>query len=219
MFLGHYAIAFAAKRATPETSLGTLFLASVFIDLLWPLFLLIGLERARIDPGIRGLSPLVFEHYPVSHSLLAALGWALLLGAAYFWASRDRRGALAVGALLISHWLLDAIVHRPDLPLLPGGQVSVGLGLWDAPLVSTVGEAMLFAGGLALYLSTVQGRVRRGALASLAALLLVIYVADVFGPPPPSMAAVAWAGLAQWLLVAAGYWVDRPRGQREALHA
>ena len=210
MFLGHYAVSFAAKRAAPETSLGTLFFASVFIDLLWPLLLLAGIERARIDGNIAGLSPLIFEHYPVSHSLLAVAGWALVLGAACFWAFRDQRGALVVGALVVSHWLLDAIVHRPDLLLVPGGSIAVGAALWNVPVVSALLEAALFAGGLALYLRTVRGQVRRWPLLALCALLLVIFVADIVGPPPPSINAVALAGLAQWLLVAAGFWVDRP---------
>jgi hypothetical protein len=209
MFLGHYAVAFAAKRAAPETSLGTLFFASVFIDLLWPLLLLVGIERARIDGNIAGLSPLVFEHYPVSHSLLAVAGWALLLGAAYFAARRELRAALVVGALVASHWLLDAIVHRPDLLLVPGGSIAVGAALWNVPAASVLLEAALFVGGLALYLSAARGRVKRWPLTALCALLLVIFVADIVGPPPPSMSVVAWAGLAQWLLVAAGFWVDR----------
>jgi len=209
MFLGHYAVAFAAKRAAPATSLGTLFLASVFVDLVWPALLLAGVERARIDTTIRGLSPLVFEHYPYSHSLLVAAFWALLLGGAYYLVTRQRRGALVVGALVPVHWLLDAIVHRPDLPLLPGGDLLVGLGLWNAPLGSVVVELGLFAFGLLLYLRATPGQ-RRWPLAALCALLLAIFVGDFLGPPPPSINAVIGAGFAQWLLVAAGYGVDRP---------
>lgn len=215
MFLGHYAVAFAAKRAAPATSLGTLFLASVFIDLLWPVLLLADVERARIDPAIRGLSPLVFEHYPVSHSLLMVGVWALLLAGAYLVATRERRGAVVVGALVLSHWLFDAIVHRPDLLLWPGGTLAVGLGLWNAPVGSVIVELGLFAGGLLLYLRATPGQ-RRWPLWTLCALLLAIFVADLLGPPPPSIDAVAWVGLAQWLLVGAGYWVDRPASLRVA---
>jgi hypothetical protein len=209
VFLGHYAVAFAAKRAAPATSLGTLFLASVFIDLLWPVLLLAGAERARVDPAIRGLGPLVFEHYPYSHSLLMVSVWALLLAGAYLAAVRDRRGAVVVGALVLSHWLLDALVHRPDLLLFPGGSMAVGLGLWNAPMGSVVVELGLFAGGVLLYLRATPGQ-RRWPLWALCALLLAIFAADLLGPPPPSITAVAWVGLAQWLLVGAGYWVDRP---------
>lgn len=213
MFLGHYAVAFAAKRAAPATSLGTLFLASVFIDLLWPALLLAGVERARIDPSIRGLSPLVFEHYPVSHSLLLVGIWAVLLGAAYFAAVRGRRGAYIVVLLVLCHWLLDALVHRPDLLLWPGGAIAIGAGLWNAPLTSATTELALFAGGVLLYLRATRGQ-PRWPLCVLGALLLVIFLADLFGPPPPSMTAVAAAGFAQWLLVGAGYWVDRSTAPR-----
>jgi hypothetical protein len=209
MFLGHYAVALAAKRAAPATSLGTLFFASVFIDLLWPVLLLAGVERARVDASIGGLAPLVFEHYPVSHSLLMVGVWALLLGGGWYAAMRDRRGALVVAALVLSHWLLDALAHRPDLLLVPGGDTRVGLGLWNAPLASAVAELGLFAGGVLLYARATRGR-RRWPLWALCALLLAIFAGDLVGPPPPSITAVAWVGLAQWLLVAAGWWVDRP---------
>lgn len=208
MFLGHYALAFAAKRAAPATSLGTLFFASVFVDLLWPVLLLASVERARVDAGIRGLGPLVFEHYPLSHSLLMVGIWALLLGAACFAVNRDRRGALVVAGLVVSHWLLDALSHRPDLLLVPGGALRVGLGLWNAPVASAVVELGLFAGGVLLYARATRGQ-RRRPLWALCALLLAIFVGDLAGPPPPSITAVAWVGLAQVLLVAAGWWVDR----------
>ena len=213
MFLGHYAVALAAKRAAPAVSLGTLFFASVVIDLLWPALLLAGVERARIEPSLPGLSPLVFEHYPVSHSLLMVGVWAMLVGAAYFAVMRERLGALVVAALVVSHWLLDALAHRPDLLLVPGGQIAIGAGLWNAPLASVLTELGLFGIGLLLYLRTTRGQ-RRWPLWVLCALLLVIFAADAVGPPPPSMTAVAWAGFAQWLLVGAGYWVDRPATSR-----
>jgi hypothetical protein len=214
MFLGHYAVALAARRVAPATSLGMLFLAAVFIDLLWPALLLAGIERARIDPSVAGLGPLLFEHYPVSHSLLAVCVWGVLLGGAYYAARREWRGAFVVGALVASHWLLDALAHRPDLPLAPGGTLRVGLGLWNAPLASALTELALFGAGLLLFLSATRGQ-RRWPLWALCLLLLAIFVGDIVGPPPPSITAVAWVGLAQWLLVAAGWWVDR----RPALRA
>jgi hypothetical protein len=213
MFLGHYAVAFAAKRVAPATSLGALFLASVFIDLLWPVLLLAGVERARIDPAIRGLSPLVFEHYPVSHSLLMVGIWGLLLGGAFWLVTRDRRGATVVALLVASHWVLDALVHRPDLAPAPGSAMRFGLGLWNVPAASLAVELGLFAGGVLLYLRATAGQ-RRGPLGVLCTVLLAIYVADFAGPPPPAMSAVALAGMAQWLLVAAGYWVDRAPAAR-----
>jgi len=216
MFLGHYAVAFAAKRAAPATSLGTLFLASVFVDLLWPLLLLAGVERAHVDPSIRGLGPLVFEHYPVSHSLLMVCVWALLAGGAYFAVGREWRGAAIVALLVVSHWLLDAVAHRADLALVPGGATRVGFGLWNAPLASVVAELGLLAGGVLLYLRATPGQ-KRWRLWALCALLLAIFAGDLLGPPPPSITAVAVAGLAQGLLVVAGWWADRPGVPRSAM--
>ena len=115
MFLGHFAVGFGAKRLAPRASLGTLLLAAQFIDLLWPTLVLLGVERVRIAPGITAVVPLDFEHYPISHSLLAVVGWALLFGAVYFLIRRDRRTSLVLGLAVLSHWLLDWITHRPDL--------------------------------------------------------------------------------------------------------
>jgi len=218
MFLGHYAVAFAAKRAAPESSLGTLFFASAFLDLLWPVLLLAGVERARIDPAIPGLSPLVFEHYPVSHSLLMACAWALLLAGVCYALTRSRRGAAAVACLVVGHWLLDALVHRPDLLLLPGGETRFGLSLWNWPMASASVELGLFAAGVLLYVSATPGQ-RRWPLWSLCALLLAIFLGELLGPAPPSMAAVAWVGLAQALFVAAAAWVDRPPGSHPLVAA
>jgi hypothetical protein len=215
MFIGHFALGFAAKRAAPEVSLGTLFLAAQFVDLLWPTLLLLGAERVEIDPALSG-APLVFVHYPISHSLLGALGWGALLGAAYLAMTRQRRAAWVVGLLVASHWLLDLLVHRPDLPLLFAGGPVLGLGLWNAPVAAQVLEIALFAACFAVYLRTPAGRNAGLKPWVLAALLIFIQVGNALGPPPPSMEAIAWVGQAQWLLVAAGYWADRPsRGRRK----
>src|SRR5512139_3691369 len=131
MFLGHFAVGFAAKRLAPRASLGTLFLAAQFIDLLWPLLVLLGIERVRIAPGITTVTPLDFEHYPWSHSLFAVSVWGVLFATVYLFIRRDRRASLVLGLAVLSHWLLDFLVHRPDLPLLPGGE-RFGLGLWNS---------------------------------------------------------------------------------------
>ncbi len=215
MFLGHYGIALAAKKLAPRTSLGTLFLASVLIDLVWPVLLLAGVERARIDPSLSGVTPIVFSHYPWSHSLLAVGVWALLLGGAHFAYRRERRAALVLAGLVASHWLLDAIVHRPDLMLMPGSHWAIGFGLWRSPVATLIVELGIFASGLLLFLRATPGA-RRAPLAALAFVLVLIYLANLFGPPPPSVQAIAWVGQAQWLLVLAGYWIDRPAARREA---
>lgn len=212
MFLGHFAVGFAAKRLAPRTSLGTLFLAAQFIDLLWPVFVLLGIERVRIAPGITTVVPLDFEHYPWSHSLLAVAVWALLFAAVYFFLRRDWRASLALGLAVLSHWLLDFLTHRPDLPLMPGGE-RVGLGLWNSLAGTLVVELSLFAVGVWLYLRATKPRDATGrwALVALIIFLVIIYAGNVFGTPPPDAMAIAWVGQAQWLLIAWGYWIDRHR--------
>lgn len=213
MFIGHFAVGFAAKRVAPRVSLGTLFLAAQFIDLLWPTFLLLGWERVRIEPGATAVTPLVFEHYPYTHSLLAVLGWAALLGGTHWLARRDRRSALLLAALVVSHWLLDLLVHRPDLPLWPGGTGVAGLQLWSSLPLTLALEVPLFAVGVWLYGRSTRAAdaVGRWGLRGLVLFLLVIYAGNVLGSPPPSVAAIAWVGQLQWLLVLWGYWVDRHR--------
>ena len=132
MFLGHFGVAFGAKRYAPTAGLGVLFLAAQFVDVLWPTLLLLGVERVAIVPGITTVTPLDFQHYPVSHSLAAVIGWAALLGGAYYAMFRSRRAAWVIAALVVSHWFLDLVVHRPDLPLAPGHEARLGLGLWNS---------------------------------------------------------------------------------------
>ena len=138
MFIGHFATALAARRVAPRPSLGWLFAACQLPDLLWPLFVLAGLERFHIVPENSQFLVLVFDHYPWSHSLAMDVLWAVLLGGLYAALRRDRRGALVIGALVLSHWILDWITHRPDLPLAPGSDLKVGLGLWNS-VAGTVG--------------------------------------------------------------------------------
>jgi hypothetical protein len=213
MFLGHFGAGFAGKAAAPRVSLGTLFLAAQLLDLLWPTLLLVGLERVEIAPGATRVTPLDFVSYPISHSLLAVVLWGLALGGVVWLARRSLRGAAVVGALVMSHWLLDFVVHRPDLPLVPGGGARLGLGLWHSLPATLVVELAVLGVGLALYLRRTRARDRAGSLGlwGLVAFLLAIYAANLLGPPPPSVAAIAWAGHAQWLLVAWAYWLDRHR--------
>jgi len=217
MFIGHFAVGFGAKSVAPKVSLGSLFVAAQFIDLLWPTLLLLGLERVRIEPGATVVTPLAFEHYPISHSLAAVAGWALLVGGIYLLLRKDRRGALVLAALVLSHWLLDAIVHRPDLPLYPGSGTLVGLGAWASLPATLLIELPLFALGVWLYLRATSARDAAGrwGLWALVAFLLLVYVGNLFGPPPPDTTAIAWVGQLQWLLVLWGYWVDK---HRQVLH-
>ncbi|MDH3628745.1 MAG: metal-dependent hydrolase [Acidobacteriota bacterium] len=213
MFLGHFGVGFGAKAAAPKVSLGSLFLASQFIDLLWPTLLLVGIERVVISPGVTRVTPLDFTHYPISHSLLAVLLWAVMFGAAYYVVRRYSTGAWVCGAALLSHWILDLFVHRPDLPLAPGTDLRLGLGLWNSTIATLVLELAVFAIGVSLYLRLTRPKDRIGivGLWALVGFLLLVYAGNVFGEPPPSVTALAWVGQAQWLIVGWGYWIDRHR--------
>ena len=212
MFLGHFGLAFAAKKAAPKTSLGTLVFAAQFADMLWPLLLLVGIERVRIVPGLLPASPFDFTSYPISHSLVAQAGWGALVGIICFLLHRQPRGALLLGLLVPTHWLLDFIAHRPDMPIYPGG-AKYGLGMWNSVPVTIAVEYVLFAVGIALYLSATRAKDRTGNLAlwSLLGLLAVLFPASLFGPPPPSVQALAWSALAIWLTVPWAAWADRHR--------
>ena len=215
MFAGHFAVACAAKRIAPRTSLGTLIVAAQFLDLLWPWLVITGVERVSLAPA-GSLYPLVFDHYPWSHSLLVASIWGLAVGGVYGLVRRDWRAAGVVGALVLSHWFLDLLTHFPDLPLAPGGSARYGLGLWGYPNLALAVELLFLAGGVAIYLSGTRAVRAAGTwgFGTLIAFLAVMQVASTFGPPPPSPKAVAWTGMAMWLLVLWAWWSDRARAPR-----
>ena len=217
MFIGHFAVGFGAKRVAPEVSLGTFFLAAQLADLVWPNLVLIGIERFEIQPGITRVTPLDFTYYPYSHSLVAALFWSVLASLVYLAVKRGRvQAAVTVGVVVASHWVLDVVSHRPDMPLTLSSETRIGFGLWNSLGATIAVEFILFVIGLALYLSVTapKDNIGRYGLAGLITFLLVINILNLFGPPPPSVTAVAWSAQAMWLLVAWGYWVDRHREAR-----
>lgn len=216
MFLGHYAAAMAGKKAAPNASLGTFILAAQFVDLIWPPLLLLGLEHVRVDPGNTAFTPLEFASYPISHSLLAVLGWGALVGGIYWLARRYPRGAMVAAALVVSHWVLDAVVHRPDLPLVPGGDTLVGLGLWNSVPATLILETLLFAAAIWLYTRATRpaDAIGRWGFRGLVAVLGLIYVGSVFGPPPPGEREIAIVSLSLWVFVPWGWWVDHHRVSR-----
>ena len=216
MFVGHFGVGFGAKAAAPRASLGTLVLASQFIDLLWPTLLLLGLETVEVRPGITRVTPLDFTSYPISHGLLAVVIWGLLFAGVYQVARKYAAGAVTMFAAVVSHWLLDLLTHRPDLPLWPGSDTKVGLGLWDSLAGTLAVELAIFGAGVFLYVRTTKPLDRTGsfALPGLVAFLLLIYAGNLLGSAPPGAEAIAWVGQAQWLLVAWAYWVDRHRTLR-----
>jgi hypothetical protein len=212
VFLGHFAVALAAKKAAPKTSLGTLVAAAQFADMLWPVLLLLGIEQVRIVPGLLPASPFDFTSYPVSHSLVAQLGWGALLGTCYFIVRRNTRSALLVGFLVPTHWLLDFLAHRPDMPIYPGG-AKYGLGMWNSLPLTILVEYALFAAGIAIYVSATRATDRTGNLAlwSLLGLLVVLFPVSLFGPPPPTVQVLAWSAVAIWITVPWAAWADRHR--------
>jgi hypothetical protein len=213
MFIGHFAVGLAAKRIAPEVSLGTLFLAAQLADLVWPTLVLAGIESFSIRPGITAVTPLDFIRYPYSHSLVGMALWGMGLSLLYFVVRRRGLEAAILFAVVLSHWLLDFASHRPDLPLTLTGAERFGLGLWHSRIATLAVEGLLFAACVWIYARATRSidGTGRWSFIALVVFLAVIYLANIFGPAPPSVAAVAWTAQAIWLLVAWGYWIDRHR--------
>ena len=213
MFLGHFGVSFGAKTIQPRVSLGTLFLAAQLADLVWPTLLLLGVERVNIVPHATAANALAFVYYPFTHSLLGELVGGLLLGLAYWLLRRNAQGALLVGLLVPSHWLLDLVVHQPDLPVYPGHSPLLGFGLWNHLALTQVVEFALLGVGLWLYMRQTRARngVGRYGLLGLGLFLVASHVASILSPPPPSVEVIGWGGQLLWLAVLLAYWVDRNR--------
>src|SRR5659263_26641 len=217
MFLGHYGLAFALKRAEPKVSLGTLFAATMLADLLWGCFLLLGWEHVRIVPNPNPLLNLEFIDYPISHSLVGAIGWGIAAAVVYYsWPTRNTtrqwQASVLVGTAAASHFILDFLVHLPDLPLMGDDSLKVGLGLWNHFGLSLALELVLLAAGIAVYVAFRSRRhpVRPFRLVATVTLLVAVYIAAIFGPPPPSVIAIAIGDIVFLLLmVAIGAWADR----------
>jgi LexA-binding, inner membrane-associated putative hydrolase len=208
VFLGHIELGLAGKRAAPEVSLAT-WLASVQLaDLLWPIFLLAGLEHVRIAPGITRFTPLDFYDYPITHSLVGSAFWAALLAGGWMIARHNARVAGLLAAGVVSHWVLDVMSHRPDVPVLPHGPY-VGLGLWNSVAATLIVELTMFAGGIVLYVKAGGAGRQRLSFWLLMAFLLIAYFTASFGPPPPDTRTLAWSALAAWVLVPWAWWADR----------
>lgn len=218
MFIGHFAVGFAVKKFNSKPSLGTYFFAVQLLDLLWPTFLLLGIEKAELTHDADNPIPLSFTHYPISHSLMTVLGWGILFGLVYTLIKRNTKAAILLGLCVISHWLLDVIVHIPDLPLYPGHSPLVGFGLWRSKIVTLILELVLFSISVWLYLTSTTAKNKTGVYAtwSLIVFFIVVHLLNTFGAPPPDIKAVAWAGHLQWLFVFWAYWSSRNRRSKNA---
>jgi len=212
MFIGHFAAGLALKRLAPRTNLGWLIAAVCFLDLLWPLFLLAGLERVRIDPGNTAFTPLDFVFYPFTHSLQMAVVWSVFLAGVYYVFTKYRIGAIAVGIGVVSHWFLDLIVHGPDLQIYAGGE-KYGFGLWNSIAGTVIVESVMFAAGIWIYLRSTRARDRVGGYAFwlFVAILVLSYIGNALGPPPPSETALIYFTPLVWIFVALATWADRHR--------
>lgn len=215
MFIGHYGPALAIKAVRPGIPLWILFIAVQLVDVAWALLIFLGIEKLRIVPGITASSPLDLYYMPYTHSLAAALLWAA--GAAML--CKRLRGVCAwsaaalIGLAVFSHWVLDWLVHRPDLPLY-GDSMKVGLGIWNYPIIALLFETALLFGAMAMYLKRTKAINAIGRLGPVIFLLLMFalqcYV--FFGPPPDSTEAVVTGALVSFILFAAvAQWLDRQR--------
>src|SRR2546423_10075490 len=213
MFVGHYAVGLAAKRFAPRTSMGALLAAPILLDLLWPIFLLLGWEQVSIEPNPNPFLRLSFDSYPISHGLVAVVGWATLFAAIYFGVARYIAGAIVIWIGVISHWVLDYVTHRPDLPLIARGNRLLGLGLWNRPRITIAVELVMFAVGIFLYLQTTRPKDKLGSVAfwAFAITLVGLYAATLFAPPPSSVKKLAIGALFSWLFVAWAWWFDDHR--------
>jgi hypothetical protein len=212
MFAGHLAVALASKKVDPEIPVAGAVAATYWLDLLWPILLLLGVESVRVSPGDTAVTSLAFESYPWSHSMLMALVWAGLGTGLARVLRRTWRTSLTLGGLVFSHWILDFVTHRPDLPLWPGGP-EYGLSLWNSVPGTLAVEGGLFAAGIWMYTRATRPRdgVGRWALAALLVLVGGIWVSQPWAPPPPSATAVAVVGLVMWVMLPWSSWIEHHR--------
>jgi hypothetical protein len=208
MFVGHYSVSFVAKRIAPEVPLWILFVAAQIVDIFWAIFIATGIEQVRIVPGFTASNPLDLHFMPFTHSLPASLLWAIGLAAitaALLPSCRNRRAMLVVAVVVMSHWLLDLLVHVPDLPLW-GNEHKVGFGLWNHFAVALLLEtALLLAGAFWLCADSNQAKHRKR-LIILTAVLLLVHAGNLIGPPPQSVTHLAISAFAAYVIFGLWAW-------------
>lgn len=217
MFVGHLAVALTAKRAAPTVSLAWLMAGATALDLVWPVLLLTGTERVSIVPGATAFNPLVFDYYPWSHSLALAVVWGFALAALARWRGVSR-SVFGLGALVVSHWVLDFASHAPDMPLWPGSSPHFGLGLWNSIPATFAVEGAMWLSGIALYLRArpLHGLGPSFAFWSLVGVTTVMWAAGPWSPPPPSAQALGAFALIGWLIIPWAALADRRPSRADA---
>lgn len=213
MFIGHFGAGLAAKKLAPEINLGILFIFCQLLDLIWPVLVLLNIEQVSVDHSATTVTPLDFSHYPYSHSLVATILYSLVVALIVWRVLNSGRSGVLAFSVVLSHWIFDFLTHRPDLPLMFGGE-KFGLGLWNSLWGTFLVEVGIFGLGIFLYLqsSTPVNRRQKILFWSLIAFLMVIYLGNIFGPKIPDnapSAAIAGPALAMWLFVVWGFFADR----------
>lgn len=220
MFIGHLGVALALKRAEKRVSLGLLFIAVQFVDIILGFNILLGVEKVNVASGSTYHAGIEFAYFPFTHSLVASLVWAGVVYALFKLvstglSSQRSRVALVMGSGVLSHFFLDAIVHRPDLPLFGNGSYKIGLGLWNYQIAYCIVEGLILFGGLWIYIKSTAGITtpsRRYGMVIFAAILLIINTGSTFGPPPQSAELMAAQMIVLCpLLAGIAFWLDLKR--------
>lgn len=213
MFIGHFGVGLAAKKMAPELNLGILFIGCQLLDLIWPMLVLLDIEHVSVDHAATVVTPLNFSHYPYSHSLVMTLFYSLLASLLVWRIFKSSRVAVIAFLIVLSHWILDYVTHRPDLPIF-FGEDKFGLGLWNSLWSTVLVEVAIFVFGIMLFLKSSPpfDKKRKIIFWSLVGFLSIIYFGNLFGPKPPidsPPAAIAGPALAMWLIVIWGYFADK----------
>jgi hypothetical protein len=215
MFIGHFGLSFAAKKAAPNVSLGTLFIATQFVDILWPFLLVFNVEKVAVVPGHTKTNAFDFLYFPYTHSLLMGMVWGMVAATIYWLFKKDKRGAIVIGLCVLSHWFLDLVVHVDDLPLTPFDKYKMGFGLWNHVALTLIIEVLLLLIGTYIYTSFTKARNRVGkwVLWVLVLLLLVAQFSNTFAPPPsgPVVNLLFSFMIMMTIIISLAYWVDKNR--------
>jgi hypothetical protein len=212
MFIGHYSAALVAAAHPKAPRLGTLFVAAQLVDIAFFSFVLAGVEHLRIIPGFTAMNPMDLYDMPLTHSLVGSLLWAAAFGALIFAITRKPVAAIIAALVVVSHWLIDLLVHVPDLTLV-GGAPKLGLGLWNLPAIAMPLEISLTLGSAWIYARATRPTGKRWALPALVIFLLAVQMFNWFGTQPtalePSFSILGLVGYG--LAAALAAWVARQR--------